>query len=377
MFAKSLTLLVAVVALGTGAAQAAESGATSMASTTAPAGESTSSVVKAGEKAQTENAQAHPSADVTGQKNVTGLPQSLIATPQPAAAPLPGSVKVTRPGEFKPTEKQMQDWNAPIKGFHPIKRIVRPIWKLRQEAVELQEHIAGLRKPMDGLQPAFNSLEGKMSAVDSRMSSVLGELSGVNGSLNQLTVQMSKIDDELPAVVTGVRDDMKEVMKVRQDLREVTKVRNDLQTIGNQMKRLEGPLNQIQGPINAVIKPLASVQANVAGVSGQMSGVQTQIANMQQDLDAMNKEMKEIREPLSAVAAPLSDVRSQLKELNSLLVTLVWITALCGISAVLAVVGGFVIAFRFRDKFFRGYRQTEESMKWISRVSEEHERSRV
>ncbi|HEY9788656.1 MAG TPA: hypothetical protein V6D17_24930 [Candidatus Obscuribacterales bacterium] len=278
---------------------------------------------------------------------------SIQAGASSTSNPISGTVtRTVRPGEYQPTAKQLQEWNKPIKGFHPIKRIVRPIWKLRQEAMELQDHIVALQKPMNGLQPAFTSLEGKMAGVDMRMSKVMDQLAGVNGSLSQLTQQMSKIDDELPTVVTGVREDIHEMVKVRQDIQEISKIRADIHQMGTQMRRLEVPLKQLQAPMAAVIKPLSSVESHVSGVSSQMSGVQSQIADMQQEVGVMSKQMQELKEPMMAVAVPLSEVRGQLKELNSLLLTLLCVTVLFGSAAVVASFVGLVMAYRLRHKFF-------------------------
>ncbi len=64
-------------------------------------------------------------------------------------------------------------------------KIVRPIWKLRQEAQDLQDNIIKLQGPMDKLQPAFNSLEKKMQGVESGMGGMLNELKSMNESLLQ------------------------------------------------------------------------------------------------------------------------------------------------------------------------------------------------
>ncbi len=99
-----------------------------------------------------------------------------IPVAEPTTSPKPSGYSkradIVRPGETKPSEQQIKDWNAPIKGFHPIKRMMRPLWKLRQEARSLEGNIMELQKPMSGLQPAFASMESRMGGVQDELKSM-------------------------------------------------------------------------------------------------------------------------------------------------------------------------------------------------------------
>ncbi len=105
-----------------------------------------------------------------------------------------------RPGEAPPTEQQIRDWNAPIKGFHPIKRMMRPLWKLRQEARSLESNIVDLQKPMMGLQPAFASMESQMGGVQDELKLMGKELSGVNGNSGKLSGDLTHLKELSPTL---------------------------------------------------------------------------------------------------------------------------------------------------------------------------------
>src|SRR6187455_424936 len=76
-----------------------------------------------------------------------------------SAADQVGSVTVAAPAaepyvEKKPTAEQLRKWNAPIPWYHPLKRLMRPVWKLQQRAVQLEEQMMTLEAPMAKLQPS-------------------------------------------------------------------------------------------------------------------------------------------------------------------------------------------------------------------------------
>lgn len=110
----------------------------------------------------------------------------------------------------------------PIKGFHPIKKLLRPVENLEGMSIKLEQQIMKLTGPISALQPPMVSLQGKMNNVDKQL-----------GSMQE---QLTSTQNE----VKGVRSD---IAGMRKDIQE-----------------LKAPLNSLQRPIANVSKPLEEVQ---------------------------------------------------------------------------------------------------------------------
>jgi septal ring factor EnvC (AmiA/AmiB activator) len=110
----------------------------------------------------------------------------------------------------------------PIKGFHPIKRLLRPVENLEGMSIKLEQQIMKLTGPISALQPPMISLQGKMNSVDKQL-----------GSMQE---QLTSTQTE----VKGVRSD---IAGMRKDIQE-----------------LKAPLTSLQKPIAGVSKPLEEVQ---------------------------------------------------------------------------------------------------------------------
>ena len=234
----------------------------------------------------------------------------------------PPAVPVLKGNDDAPTATQMQEWNTPLKGFHPIKSVTRPIWKLRREVLDLQGNIVTLQRPMSGLQPAFNTLEDKMSQVDTSITRISDHLGALDKQMTQMENEVSGARKEMHAVV-GIRNDLREMMKVREDLKEIPKIRGEMHQMGKQMKSLEIPLSQLQTPMVSLMEPIKGVHSNLSTLQQQMTSVQSQITDMRQDIRSTSERMKEMQAPMTAVCEPLNELRSELKELNSSLAALV------------------------------------------------------
>ncbi|MBX9722266.1 MAG: hypothetical protein K2X81_12775 [Candidatus Obscuribacterales bacterium] len=110
----------------------------------------------------------------------------------------------------------------PIRGFHPIKKALRPIEDMEAMVVKLQQQIMRLEGPISGLNPPMVSLQQKMSTTNDR----------INTMQNQLT--------SMEHQVTGVRSDLARMEK--------------------SISKLEGPITSLQKPISNVARPLEEVQ---------------------------------------------------------------------------------------------------------------------
>jgi len=132
--------------------------------------------------------------------------------------------------------------DAPIKGFHPIKRALAPIVQLEKNSVQLQQQIMRLEGPIGALQPAMNSLHNKMDKVDSRLGSMDGHIVTMDEHVSAVGVQMG-----------GVRTDLS---KMRTDLSE-----------------LQAPLHSLLGPLNNVAKPLEEVRTELSDMRALLTAV--------------------------------------------------------------------------------------------------------
>jgi len=110
----------------------------------------------------------------------------------------------------------------PIKGFHPIKRLLQPVENLEGMSIKLEQQIMKLEGPIAGLQPPMLNLQKKMTGVDEQIGTMQGRLNGMQTE------------------VVGVRSDIAGMRKDIEALRE--------------------PIVALRGPIGNVAKPLEAVQ---------------------------------------------------------------------------------------------------------------------
>ncbi|HEY9775843.1 MAG TPA: hypothetical protein V6C81_18925 [Planktothrix sp.] len=130
---------------------------------------------------------------------------------------VPG-VKVSQQDMQPPADK-------PIKGFHPIKKLLRPVENLEGMSIKLEQQIMKLEGPIAGLQPPMINLQKKMVTVDDH----IGQMG------NQLTTMQGQ--------VTGVRQD-------------IANMRKDIEA-------LKEPIVALKAPIGTVAKPLETLQTQL------------------------------------------------------------------------------------------------------------------
>ncbi len=109
-----------------------------------------------------------------------------------------------------------------IKGFHPIKKLLRPVENLEGMTIKLEQQIMKLEGPIAALQPPMLGLQKKMTGVE-------GQIGGMQGRLNSMQG-------------------------------EVTGVRSDLATMRKDIESLKEPIQGLRGPIGTVAKPLEAVE---------------------------------------------------------------------------------------------------------------------
>ena len=164
-----------------------------------------------------------PAATAEHRKQAAGTAEAMNSVP---------GVKVTQHDLVPPTL-------PPIKGFHPIKRALRPIENMQLMVVKLQQQIMRLEGPIAGLNTPMVGLQKQMGGVDTRLTDMQGQLK-VTGSQ-----------------VTGVRNDLS---GVRNDM---AAVRSDIEKMRAQIANLQDPLRRLEKPISNVARPLEAVQAQL------------------------------------------------------------------------------------------------------------------
>jgi hypothetical protein len=115
--------------------------------------------------------------------------------------------------------------SAPIKGFHPIKKMLQPIENLEGMSIKLEQQIVKLEGPISALNPPMVHLQTKMTSVNDTMGKMQTQLNGVDNQMH------------------GVRSDL---AKMRAEISD-----------------LKGPILAIQKPIANVSQPLQAVETQL------------------------------------------------------------------------------------------------------------------
>ena len=113
----------------------------------------------------------------------------------------------------------------PIKGFHPIKKLLQPVENLEGMSIKLEQQIMKLEAPIAALQPPMLSLQKKMTGVDDQIGSMQSRL------------------DSMESQVTGVRSDLAGMRK--------------------EISELKAPIVSLQKPIAGVATPLEDLNTKL------------------------------------------------------------------------------------------------------------------
>jgi prefoldin subunit 5 len=118
----------------------------------------------------------------------------------------------------------------PIKGFHPIKKLLRPVENLEGMSIKLEQQIMKLEGPIAALQPPMQSLQKQMIIVD-------GQIGTMHGQLDSMQTQ-----------VQGVR--------------------SDLAGMKQEIKELKAPIVSLEKPIAGVATPLEDLNTKLNYILG-------------------------------------------------------------------------------------------------------------
>jgi septal ring factor EnvC (AmiA/AmiB activator) len=139
--------------------------------------------------------------------------------------------------------------DPPIKGFHPIKKLLQPVVRLEKNSVQLQQQIMKLEGPIGALQPAMLGLHSKMDGVDKRMVSMQGNLSDMSTQVKGVSGKMD-----------GVRQD-------------ITGMRIQIKGLEVPIRQLQKPLNDLKEPLSNVAQPLQEVQKELSDMRALLATV--------------------------------------------------------------------------------------------------------
>ena len=112
-----------------------------------------------------------------------------------------------------------------IEGFHPIKRMFRPVTDLENTSVGIENKVNQLEAPINGLNQPMVKLQKKMVHVDHTMGAMKGQLDGMGG--------------------------------------EVAGVRSDLAGMRDEISSLRSPILSVQKPLSNVSQPLEALQVKL------------------------------------------------------------------------------------------------------------------
>lgn len=137
----------------------------------------------------------------------------------------------------------------PIKGFHPIKRLLRPIEQLQAQSIRLEQQIMHLEGPIASLQTPMLDLHERMGVVDNRVYIMYNRLGAVHTRLGEMHDQLGGMKKGLDGVqlqVSGAREDL-------------TSMREDIAELKKTVKILQGPLSDVAGPLQGVQNQLSFI----------------------------------------------------------------------------------------------------------------------
>ncbi|MBS1957428.1 MAG: hypothetical protein JST89_24795 [Cyanobacteria bacterium SZAS-4] len=255
--------------------------------------------------------------------------------------------------ETAPTAEQMRKWNAPIKGFHPIKRLLRPVWKLRRNAIEIEKKLEQIEVPVTKLQPSLISIDEKIGDVNGNMTEIQDKLSGLNGSIpvlnNNIAVFQGHVDE--------LGRDVRSAASIKKELRDVVQMRQEMRQLDAQIAGLKKPLQQINKPVNEISAPLVSMNSELSGLNGnvattsaQLNQVLSQVGAMRAEMKEMKLAMQELKQPVNSISSPVIAVHNDLKELSDVLMLALRTIMLTAIAAIAATL---VLIIRFKESLVK------------------------
>lgn len=144
----------------------------------------------------------------------------------------------------------------PIRGFHPIKKMLQPIIRLQKNTMQLQQQIMKLAGPIASLQPSMLGLQKKMTSVESKMGNMQGRIVDVGSSIDGVGTRVDNVGSQMNKISNQMTD-----------------VRSDLSRMQNEINRLNVPLKALQKPLVDVAQPLETVDQKLEKLAALLTTV--------------------------------------------------------------------------------------------------------
>lgn len=184
----------------------------------------------------------------TSPKNTKGVPVKKVSAQTDKANKQTAKAINKIPGvNIQAADLQPPADDPPITGFHPIKKLMRPVIRLGKGAVEIQQSMMKLSGPIAGLQPSMTALGNKMTSVDHQISHMQGQMKDMNNNFGQIDQGLNKV---------GTRLD---------------EVSQDVQGMTHQVEHLTVPVKALNAPLNDLLEPLRDIKRPMGDVKHQLS----------------------------------------------------------------------------------------------------------
>lgn len=158
----------------------------------------------------------------------------------------------------------------PIKGFHPIKRLMRPVENLAKQSVILGQNIMRLEAPIASLQPSMMSLKKEMGNVQDRMGSMQNSLGSMQTGVSGVRTDIHSVRDDIGSATTAIGGVRSSIGAVRGDL---GGMRRQITLLEKPIRDLRGPLTEVSQPVSTINKHLSAVDRDLADLKALLSTV--------------------------------------------------------------------------------------------------------
>lgn len=190
----------------------------------------------------------------TSPKNTKGVPVKKVSAHQDKMNKQTAKAVNKIPGvNIQASDLQPPAEDPPIKGFHPIKKLLRPVIRLGKSSVQIQQSMMQLEGPIAGLQPSMTALDQKMTNVDSQMVHMQKQLEKMGDNVDHINAGLNKVGNR------------------------VDEVRQDISGMTEQVRHLIVPIRALQKPLHELMEPLRDVTKPMSQVHGQLAELHTML----------------------------------------------------------------------------------------------------
>jgi hypothetical protein len=137
----------------------------------------------------------------------------------------------------------------PVKGFHPIKKMLAPVVRLERNSMQLQQQIMKLEGPIAGLNSPMVGLQKHMVTVE-------GKMDGMQGELGKMRTNVDSVNSSMK----GVQGD-------------ITAMRKEIAGLLPPINAMRGPIEKLEKPLINVAEPLTEVKSELQQMKALLATV--------------------------------------------------------------------------------------------------------